>query len=184
MLNVGFVVPLFHSCSPQYIHLMVCKPKAFARNLAKFCRTKQVCRSTTWLAYGSDDVTTVPLEFGCPILEGSPWSPPSTTVAEEGAYTHVTAALQAFLCFLSVSSGRTLGECLHYIRVPNHSSKRVSLYGVFVVPECALSDQISRIFPHCSKLIPVLNQIGVCVEKYEWWLRQLESTDMSEFNFE
>ena len=183
LLELPEVIGLIHSSSARHVHLMVCKAKALARNLAKGSRSKGACLATIWISYGANDITTVPLEFGSP-LSSVDWSTMALD-AESGEteYTHMTAGLQAFLCYLSISGGYRLSQLLEHIQIPNHTTKRVLLYGVFVEPNCVLSHPIDDIYPCSSEIVPMLARIGTSVSKYQWWLKRLESTAISDYHF-
>ena len=182
MLRLSRIVELIHTCEPKQVHLMTCKSKKLSDNLQRKCSKMGICSGMAWCAYGTDDVTTVPFDFGSPLDSGTDWLSVSLEHDfDDVAHTHMTASVQSFLCSLSVSSGYAIEATIRSVLVPIHSKGRLELCPGVISPPSSVLGQVDTLYPFCSELTPVLAQIGVSWAKYKWYLRKLEMTPGEDF---
>ena len=184
LLSSQQTVDVIHLCDPHVIHLMVCKSKALSENLRKTSVKSGKCLASIWIGYGESDITTVPFDFGSPLSPNTNWLETSPEYdIDEGAYTHITASVQGFLCSLSVGFGFSLDHVIRSVRVPNHDRNRVSLSPATIEPATEVRGQISQLFPLAHSLVPVLAHVGMSWAKYRWWLQKLQLSSGDEFTF-
>ena len=184
MLRLSRVVELIHACDPGQVHLMTCKSKIFLDNIQRKCSRMGICSGVAWCAYGTEDVTTVPFDFGSPLESGTNWLNMSLDHDfDDSAHTHMTASVQSFLCSLAVSNGYAIEATVRSVRVPIHSKGRLQLCQGEISPPSSVLGQVDKLYPFCCEVAPVLAQVGVSWEKYKWYLRKLEMTPLRDFLF-
>ena len=143
-----------------------------------------ICQAIIWCAYGADDVTTVPLDFGSPLSATDDWlTMPLNRDLEDEPHTHITASVQSFLCSLSEARGHTLEEIVRSVRVPVHKADRLVLCPGQIAPLGSIMGDIDQLFPFSIDTVPLLAQVGVSWAKYKWYLRKLEMTPRDKLKF-
>ena len=181
MLCTARVVDLIHACNPQHVHLMCCKSSKLAESLRKDCRKRGICHSIIWCAYGNEDVTTVPFDFGCALHPDTDWfKMPLERDLVDTAHSHITASVQSFLCSLSKGDGHTFEDVVRSVRVPIHSNKRLELYPGEIWPPTSIMGPVDHFYPFTAGLEPILGNVGISWAKYNWYLRKLEGTSSEE----
>ena len=184
LLRLCRVVELIHACDPHQVHVMTCKSKKYSDNLQRKCSKMGICTAIAWCSYGTDDVTTVPFDFGSTLHIDTNWLTASLDHDfDDSAHTHMTASVQSFLCSLSVSKGYAIEDTVRSTRVPIHSKGRLQLCPGEISPPSSVLGQVDKLYPFCSELGPVLAQVGVSWGKYKWYLRKLEMTPGQDFLF-
>ena len=178
------VSDLIHCCEPNHVHIMSCKAKKYSLSLQNNCSKRGICQAIIWCAYGADDVTTVPLDFGSPLSATDDWlTMPLNRDLEDEPHTHITASVQSFLCSLSQARGHTLEEIVRSVRVPVHKADRLVLFPGQIAPLGSIMGDIDQLFPFSIDTVPLLAQVGVSWAKYKWYLRKLEMTPRDKLKF-
>ena len=181
MLCTSRVVDLIHACNPQHVHLMCCKSSKLAESLRKDCRRRGICHPIIWCAYGNEDVTTVPFDFGCALHPDTDWfKMPLERDLVDTAHSHITASVQSFLCSLSKGNGHTIEDVVRSVRVPIHSNKRLELYPGEIRPPNSIMGHVDHFYPFTAGLEAMLANVGISWAKYNWYLRKLEGTSSEE----
>ena len=184
-LSLAQVVRLVHCCEPQYVHIMACKSRKLSSNAQRLCARQGICLSTVWCAYGDDDVTTVPFDFGSPLEVDHDWfKTPLDHDFDDAPHTHITTSVLSFLCSLSVAGcDDSVEDVVRSVQVPIHYLSGLALCSGHVDSPHASTGDILKLFQFSLKLAPVLARVGVSWAKLKWWLRKLEKTPRSDLKY-
>ena len=164
MLSVSDVSELLDTCQTDVAHIMTCKASRFTRNLLD--KTKALSGRNDrvlFLAYGAEDITTVPLVFApgthqCVSLLQWPWQ---RTETESCHYVHCNAGVKAYVAYATHDHKTTIADVCKSVMLCSHQGKNVQLCPIDIFtrndelekgPRKHLARQLSQLYPRFSEM--------------------------------